>query len=151
MRQQEEKMTNEQIVRTACQVVWSEGDISRVSEFYAEDFQAHYPITDWGSGINGVKNLVMETRKSFPDYREQIDELIIAGDRVIVRLTVRGTHMGPLPYLPTTGKEVEFTDVTICRIKNGKIVEQRGLSDYLSLFLQLGLIELPEMPASAQD
>jgi predicted ester cyclase len=144
-------MTNEQIVRTACQVVWSEGDVSRVGEFYSEAFQAHYPLTDWGSGIDGVKNLAVETRKSFPDYREQIDELIVAGDQVIVRLTIRGTHLGPLPNLPATGKAVEFTDVTICRIQNSKIVVQRGLSDYLSLYLQLGLIELPGIPSSAHN
>ena len=40
-------MTNEEIVRNACRVVWTEGDVSRVGEFYAEDFQAHYPITNW--------------------------------------------------------------------------------------------------------
>ena len=88
--------------------------------------------------------MVTEQRAAFPDYRERIDELITAGDRVIVRLTIRGTHEGPLPNLPATGKSVEFSDVTICRIENGKIVEQSGLSDYLSLYLQLGVIELPD-------
>lgn len=138
---------NEQIVRDACRVVWSEGAVDRAGEFYAEDFKAHYPLTDWGEGLQGVKNLALEVRKSFPDYREQIDELIVAGDRVIVRLTIRGTHDGPLQNLPPTGKAVEFTDVTICEIKGGKIVEQRGLSDYLSLFLQLGVVELPGPPS----
>ena len=136
-------MTNEELVRTACQVIWSEGDVSRISEFYAEDFEAHYPMTNWGSGLGGAKNLAVEIRKAFPDYREHIDELISAEDRVIVRLTITGTHTGPLPNLPATGKSVEFTDVTICRIQDGKIVEQSGLSDYLTLYSQLGVIELP--------
>ena len=136
-------MTHEELVRAACQVIWSEGDVSRIGEFYAEDFQAHYPMTNWGSGLEGAKNLALEIRKAFPDYRERIDELISAGDRVVVRLTVTGTHTGPLPDLPATGRPVEFTDVTICRIKDGKIAEQSGLSDYLTLYLQLGVIELP--------
>ena len=137
-------MTNEEIVRAACQVIWTDGDVSRAGEFYAEDFQANYPITDWGRGLEGLKRLATDQRAAFPDYREQIDELITAGDRVIVRLTIRGTHKGPRPNLPATGKAVEFSDVTICRIENGKIVEQSGLSDYLSLYLQLGVIELPD-------
>ena len=137
-------MTNEEIVRTACQVVWTDGDLSRIGEFYAEDFRADYPITNWGKGLEGLKQLATDQRMAFPDYREQIDELIDAGDRIIVRLTIRGTHKGPLPNLPATGKSIEFSDVTICRIENGKIVEQSGLSDYLTVYLQLGVIELPD-------
>jgi steroid delta-isomerase-like uncharacterized protein len=136
-------MTNEEIVRTACQVIWTDGDLSRIGEFYAEDFQANYPITNWGKGLEGLKQLAIDQRIAFPDYRERIDELIDAGDRIIVRLTIRGTHKGPLPNLPATGKSIEFSDVTICRIENGKIVEQSGLSDYLTVYAQLGVIELP--------
>jgi len=136
-------MTNEELVRTACQVVWTDGDVSRIGEFYAENFQANYPMTDWGTGLQGAKDLALGIRAAFPDYRERIDELIDAGDRIVVRLTIRGTHQGDYGGLPATGKSVEFTDVTICRIENGRIVEQSGLSDLLTLYVQLGLIELP--------
>ena len=89
-------MTNEQIVREACRVIWSEGDTSRIGEFYAEDFQADYPRTNWGSGLEGIRLLVDEIQTSFPDYQEHIDELIDAGDLIIVRLTLRGTQTGPI-------------------------------------------------------
>ena len=36
---------------------------------------------------------------------------------------------------------------TVCRVEGGKIVEQWGLPDYLICYMQLGLIELPGMPA----
>lgn len=136
-------MTNEELVRNACQVIWTDGDASRIGEFYAENFQANYPMTNWGTGLEGARNLALEIRAAFPDYRERIDELIDAGDRIIVRLTIQGTHQGDYGGLPATGKSVEFTDVTICRIENGRIVEQSGLSDLLTLYVQLGLIELP--------
>jgi predicted ester cyclase len=86
---------------------------------------------------------VLGIRTGFPDYRERIDELLVAGDDVIVRLTLQATHNGPLPNLPATGRAVEFKDVTICTVLDGKITRQRGLTDYLSLYSQLGLIELP--------
>jgi predicted ester cyclase len=41
------------------------------------------------------------------------------------------------------GKAVAFRDVTILRLRDGKIIEQRGLSDCLTMFQQLGVI--PEM------
>lgn len=134
-------MSNAQIVRDACQVVWTDGDLSRIGEFYADDFTANYPRTDWGKGLEGIHELAAGIRLSFPDYREQIDELIVADDLVIVRLTIRGTHTGPLPNLAPTGKSVEFNDVTICRVRDGKIIEQRGLSDHFALYRQLGLID----------
>ena len=136
-------MTNEEIVRAACQVVWTDGEIERAGEFYAEDFVADYPHANWGTGLDGVKINAANIRKGFPDYREQIDELIDAGDNIIVRLTIRGTHLGPLGPLPATGKMVEFRDVTVCQVKNGKIVKQWGLSDNLTIFQQLGVVELP--------
>ena len=136
-------MSNEAIVRAACQVVWSEGDVARAGEFYADDFRADYPMTNWGVGLEGVKQLAQEVRIGFPDYRERIDELFDAGENIIVRLTIQGTHTGPLGAVPATGKTVEFKDVTICRVVNGKITEQRGLSDLLTLYQQLGLVELP--------
>ena len=136
-------MTNAEIVRNACQIIWSDGDVSRIGEFYAENFTADYPMTDWGEGLEGIKSLVLGIRTGFPDYRERIDELLVAGDDVIVRLTLQATHNGPLPNLPATGRAVEFKDVTICTVLDGKITRQRGLTDYLSLYSQLGLIELP--------
>ncbi|MFT4562222.1 MAG: steroid delta-isomerase-like uncharacterized protein [Gammaproteobacteria bacterium] len=136
-------MSNAQIVRDACRIVWTEGQVSRMGEFYADDFKADYPMTNWGSGLEGARKLAAAVRIGFPDYREHIDELIDAGENIIVRLTIRGTHTGPLADLPATGKAVEFKDVTICRVNNGKIAEQRGLTDYLSLYTQLGLVQLP--------
>jgi steroid delta-isomerase-like uncharacterized protein len=136
-------VTNEQIVREACRIIWTEHDLSRIDEFYAEDFKADYTFTDWGVGLAGIKALATRQRDAFPDYREHIDELIDGGDKIVVRLTVRGTHLGDFPGLPATGKEFAIRDMTICRIENGKIAAQTGLSDLLSFFVQAGAIELP--------
>lgn len=143
-------MTNEQIVRDACQVVWSEGDVSRIGEFYSESFQANYPLANWGSGLEGIKDYVLDVKGGIPDYCERIDELIDAGDHIIVRLTITGTHTGAFLDVPATGKSLEFRDVTVCRVENGKIVEQWGLSDYMTLFTQLGLIAVPGMPTPGE-
>ncbi len=146
-------MTNEQIVRDACQVVWSDGDVSRISEFYAEDFKTDYPDypkTNWESGTEGIKNFVLGLKAGIPDYSERIDDLIDAGDRIIVRLSISGTHTGPLPNLPATGKPFEFREIAVCRVENGKIVEQCGLTDYLTFYTQLGLIEVPGIPTPAE-
>lgn len=127
-----------EIVREACHVIWTEGRADRVADFYSEDFKADYPMTDWGTGLPGVAKLAADVRQDLPGYAERIDELIEAGDEVVVRLTITGTN-------PQTGDEVSFRDVTILTVRDGKICRQRGLTDYLSLYIQLGLVELPSV------
>ncbi len=138
-------MTNEQLVRTAFETIWNRGEVSRCREFYTENFQAHYPPggPSWGKGPDGVRAILTLIRNAFPDYHEKIEELISSGDRVVARMTNSGTHKGPLPIAPATGKSFEVVDIAICRIEDGKIAEQWGLSDNLSLLLQLGLIQPP--------
>ncbi|MEM6709039.1 MAG: ester cyclase [Pseudomonadota bacterium] len=136
-------MSNGQIVREACRVIWSEGQLERIEEFYADDYTADYPRTDWGTGIDGIRALATSIRMGFPDYREEIEELIEAGDRVVVQLKIRGTHRGTMDGMPPTGRAVEFRDVTLLTLRNGKIIAQRGLSDHFALYQQLGLITLP--------
>ena len=128
---------SDDIVREAIQVVWTDGDISRVSEFYAESFKADYPFPDWGEGLEGVSALASKVRVDLPGYREDIEELLIADEEVIVVLKISGFH-------PTTNEEVSFRDVTILTLENEKIISQRGLSDLFSLYLKLGLIQMPQ-------
>ena len=129
--------SSEDIVREAMQVVWTEGDISRVGEFYAETFKADYPFTDWGEGLEGVTSLALKVREDLPGYREDIEELLIADEEVIVVLKISGFH-------PTTNEEVSFRDLTILTLENEKIISQCGLSDLFSLYLKLGLIQMPQ-------
>lgn len=136
-------MTNADIVTTACRVIWSDGDLARIPEYYAEDFKADYPMTDWGVGLDGITRLAAGIRTGFPDYHERIDELIDAGDKIVVKLTITGTHTGDMPLLAATGRRVEFRDMTVCELAGQKITRQWGLTDYLSLYQQLGVIALP--------
>jgi len=129
-------LTAAEVVREACDVIWSKGQVDRVADFYSEDFKADYPMTDWGEGLDGVARLAASVREDIPGYTEHIDELIEAGDEVVVRLTITGTNR-------RTGTQVSFRDVTMLTVRDERICFQRGLTDYLSLYIQLGVIEMP--------
>ena len=128
---------SEEIVREAMKVIWTEGDVSRVNEFYAESFVADYPFPDWGEGLQGVSALAEKVREDLPGYSEDIEELLIADKEVIVVLKISGFH-------PATKERVSFRDVSILTLDHGKIIKQRGLSDLFTLYLKLGLIEMPQ-------
>lgn len=134
-------MTNEELVRAACKAIWSDHDLDKADEYYADDFVAHYPSVGMppvAPGPEGVKVLARSILEGFPDYHETVEDLVADGDRVAVRLTIRGTNTGPLADGTVTGRSVEFTDMTIVRIDGGKIAELWGLSDHLSILRQLG-------------
>tara|TARA_B100001996_G_scaffold171680_1_gene130966 strand:- start:650 stop:1042 length:393 start_codon:yes stop_codon:yes gene_type:complete len=127
---------NEQLVRDAMQIIWNECDVSRVGEFYSSDFEADYPHTDWGTGLEGVSALATQVHNDLPGYTENIEQLIDAGDKIIVVLSITGSH-------PETGDEISFRDVTVLTIKDDKIISQQGVGDLLTLYLKLGMINLP--------
>ena len=58
----------------------------------------------------------------------------------MVELLIEGTHTGPKNGFEPTGKSVAFRDVTTLKLRDGKIVEHRRSSDYLTMFQQLGVI-----------
>ena len=126
---------NEQLVRDAMQIIWNECNVSRVSEFYSNNFEANYPHTDWGNGLEGLCNLATQVRNDLPGYTEHIEQLIDAGDKIVVVLSIRGSH-------PASGDEINYRDVTVLTIKDGKIVNQRGVGDLLTLYEKLNMITL---------
>ncbi len=87
----------------------------------------------------------IEIRRAFPDGHVTVDDQIAERDKVVTRLTFRGTHQGPLPMpsgdLPPTGKELTFTWISINRISDGRIVESWVEGNALGLLQQLGAIK----------
>lgn len=62
--------------------------------------------------------------------------LTAEGDRVVMRWTLRGTHLGELRGgVAPTGKAVTVTGTTTHRLVGGQIAESWGNVDYFGLFL----------------
>ncbi len=85
---------------------------------------------------------------AFPSGQHSIDDMIGEGDKVVTRITYRGTHTGDLMGIPPTGKHVAVSAMTIDQIVGGKIVETWRLFDQLSMMQQLGVIPVPEQAAA---
>ncbi len=79
-------------------------------------------------------------RLAFPDSDLQIEEEIAEADKVVIRWIFSGTHQGSLLGIPATGKKVRWTGITIYRIVDGKVLEERGEEDFLGFFRQIGLV-----------
>jgi steroid delta-isomerase-like uncharacterized protein len=81
-----------------------------------------------------------EFRQGFPDVVSIIEDLIAEGDRVVARWRARATHQGEYVGVPPTGKEVEFTGISVYRIEEGKIAQSWTEMDELGLMRQIGAV-----------
>lgn len=78
---------------------------------------------------------------AFPDFRAELKQQLVDGDRVVLHWVFRGTHRGALYGIEPTAKEVQFQNISISRVENGKIVQYNSEVGWLALFRQLGVME----------
>jgi predicted ester cyclase len=83
-------------------------------------------------------------RSAFPDWREEIVDVVAEGDKVVGRFKCSGTHRGEMMGIAPTGRHMEVDEVYFLKVENGKFVEFWGLEDNLTRMRQLGL--LPPRP-----
>jgi len=127
----------EEIVRHLHRALLDSRDITRVDEFFAEDFVSHNQPPGLDAGAAGVKQFFAMFRDAFPDAQVIIDEMVADGERVAVATTLTGTHEGGLLGIAPTGRRVSVTGIDLVRVQDGQIVEHRGLTDTVGLMRQL--------------
>ncbi|MFI9383119.1 ester cyclase [Kutzneria sp. NPDC052558] len=76
--------------------------------------------------------------ESVPDRVDEIDDILVRGDRVWARWTLRGTHLGELQGIPATGRAIAVTEIGHWRVEDGLIAEAWFMVDELALLRQLG-------------
>ena len=74
---------------------------------------------------------------TIPDLKFQIREVLVSGDRVIVRGEVTGTPSGVLFGAPHTGKSFRIMAIDVQTIRDGKISKTYHLENWLSALGQL--------------
>ena len=118
----------------------SQGNFDALDDIVAPDYVLH---PEEARGADGLKEMVQRYRDALSDLRVSIDQQFSDGDYVATRITIRGTHDGDLMGTPPTGKQVEFTGITISRCEGGRIVEEWELTDTVNLLSQIGALGEP--------
>jgi ketosteroid isomerase-like protein len=119
--------------------VATRGDVKSIQEqVLTSDYEScagYLPGECWGrdTSIKVVGNFA----KSIPDMKFDIKEVLVAGDRVIVRGDVTGTPAGELFGVPHTGKSFRMTAIDIQTIRDGKIAKTYHMENWLSALGQL--------------
>jgi predicted ester cyclase len=95
-------------------------------------------------------------RSAFSDLRFPMVGVARNDDQVWVRLRMQGRHTGPFvrfrdgaldQAIPPTGREIDFEQVHVLDIRDGKVVRHEALRDDVTMLGQLGVF--PPSPAVA--
>jgi predicted ester cyclase len=112
-----------------------------MDELYSADIVRHFlPNSSETRGLEELRDRIRVHRKAFPDWAEEIKQIVAEGDLVVTHFISTGTNEGSFLGKPPTGKQIHINEMSIVRIVDGRIVEQWLIPDLLSLNQQLGLI-----------
>jgi steroid delta-isomerase-like uncharacterized protein len=121
------------------------GKIELLDELAAEDMTDHTAIAaGLGPGRAGLVKHVSYFRQVLPDVRVTVERIIASPDEVVGVWRARGTHSAELFGVPATGRTIEWTNASIFRVRDGKIVDYTGVWGALEAVQQMGVpIALP--------
>ena len=88
--------------------------------------------------LDGNMERLAGIRSAFPNISITLEDAIYEGDRVVLRGTLRGTHLGEFAGLSPTGKDVTVGVIDVIRVEDGQFAEFWGGPDVFDLVRQLG-------------
>ena len=124
------------IVRRFFEEAWNRQNLDVVDDIFAPT------VIFNGQSISreALKQALASRRLAFPDIQVTVDDQVAEGEKVSTRRTWQATHQGPYRGVAPTGKHVKWTQISIVRFSEGRIVEDCAVADELSILQQLGAL-----------
>ena len=114
-------------------VAQAKADLETLDELLAPNFVDRSLLPGQGSSREDYKHSVLEMLAAFSNTSFTVESQIAEGDLVASRSTGRSVHTGAFLGVAPTGEETTYTGMTFHRIVAGKIAEEWGESDFLSV------------------
>lgn len=122
--------------------VWTPGNLDVLERLADPDIVVDYahfeaPV----KGVAAFRETLEESFRSFPDLETAALGVVAQDDRAAVEWEYEGTHrQGALFGAEPSGARVRVRGMSLYRIRDGRVVEERGVADILGLMAQLGAV-----------
>ena len=134
-------MDNMKIIKHFYEYITSNNLIDELSDYIADSCIVRIGERIIPVGIKGMKQHMIEVRKTYPDLKMIIIRQYTDGDTVISEFIMEGTHLGEWLGMKPTGKKLRMTGVDIDRLIDGKIVEHGGAVNTFEALFEEGIIK----------
>ena len=130
---------NEAVVRRFYEQMCNERKNELADELFTAEHVMHDPQVPCGVGPTAMAEVVAVYQEGV-DGHWGIEEIFSTDDRVVVRWTGSGTHVGTVNGIPPTGRNIAVDAITIHRMVDHKIAETWEVWDTLGFLQQLGVV-----------
>jgi ketosteroid isomerase-like protein len=136
-------MTNEEVIRALYQAA-EDKDVKQFRSLFTED--GYFYDVSAGVKYRGEElgNTINIYATAFPDMHRELYDLYVAGDVVVVELSLNGTHKGPLVLpagtIAATGNEMHAPCCDVFHLKEGKVTSFHCYTAATVIFAQLGVL-----------
>ena len=141
--------TPEAVVRQWFKEVWDEGKEEMIDRLMAPDGPVHGLTGPDGPPMVGpaaFKPVFHTFREALGDLEVAVERTLVDGEFCTAFCRVKGRHVGSALGGPPTNRPVDFTGVTIARVRDGKLIEGWNVFDFLTMYQQIGWVPNPVSP-----
>ena len=129
---------NEALARVAVEEGWNRGRRESLERVFADDCVLYLDDETNARGWDAYWGFVSRYREAFPDLELTVEDTVSEGDKIVLRLSVRGTHEGTFLGVEPTGRRIDVDRMVIHHVDDGRIVETGLVEDTVRLLHQLG-------------
>jgi predicted ester cyclase len=121
---------NKALVRRFNEEVYNRGNMDVADELLAPNFVSRDALTGEEASREDLKGEIAEQASTSSDLHFSIEEQIAEGDKVVTRTIGSGTHdLAEYEGLAPSGARITIENISINRVVEGKIVEERNVGD----------------------
>ena len=120
--------------------VWNKGRESAIDEMSCNDVPGHglpTPDGDEFQGRESFKKFYRQMRSALSDIHIKVEQVVTEGDLCAARCVVTAKHTGEGLGKQPKGNPLQFTGMTMIRIKDGKIAEAWNNFDFMTMYQQM--------------
>jgi steroid delta-isomerase-like uncharacterized protein len=112
-------------------------DKAIISDILSEDLQFRGSLGQSVRGHAEFGEYVDFIQRAFPDFSNEVEEIISEGDKAFAKLTYRGTHRGEVFGIAPTGRLIQYAGAAVFKFRGDRIDEVWVLGDIHGLISQL--------------
>jgi predicted ester cyclase len=121
---------------------WTTGEAAMARAALAPDFTDRTLPPGRAQGIEGPLAASKTFHAAVPDVHCDVEQMIVAGDRVIAHLRFTGHFTGTFNGVQGAGQAIDFIATDIYRVSDGKIADNWHIEDNLTLLKQMGIVKM---------